>query len=166
MQRQSTVPALFISLSVVALVAPGCVGPAMVGQPCVDNADCDGITSCIERPGMDPAFVCMLDCDLTMERLCATGEVCTPAVPEPPAMRDPNLGICQLGGNVAVGMPCDLENACVPGAICVARSDVTPSTQNCHRACDTDGSVPCDATQVCFALTGGTSGAGYCAAMP
>lgn len=142
--------------------------PAMMGESCVDTADCEVGLSCFEHEGAETSPVCMPDCDLATTRLCAGGEVCTPPDPSGPA-RDPNLGVCYLGGTTEVGGDCTSDPdrpgvaslTCVRGAICVEVSDAF----NCYRACDTADGSACDASETCTALEAmGTNG--FCLPTP
>ncbi len=152
-------PSARLSLLVVSLLFVGaCTSPADVGEPCTDTADCKGGLSCIAQgSATDAPTVCMTDCDLTMTRLCDGGEVCTTVLS---AGRDPNLGVCYLGGATAIGAACTANLECVAGAICVS----TGGTQACYRACSTDES-DCGGAETCVGLSGmGT--AGFCQATP
>ena len=135
---------LFVSL----LVLGGCTSPAELGEPCTDSADCATGLSCFEHEGAEASPVCMSDCDLTMERLCAGGAVCTPA---DGVGRPAELGVCYLGGATAVGAACTGNLECVSGAICVTIG----SESACYRACRTsDTPSTCPAGETCATLTG------------
>lgn len=147
---------LFASLSIVA-----CGSPAMIGDECTDNADCEEGLSCFEHELSD-TNVCMEDCDLTTTRLCEGGLVCTPHTEE--TDRPPELGVCYLGGATPTGTTCQRNLECEPGSICVCTGTATecmdePETfQQCYRACRL-GDSTCDAGEVCTGLEGmGTNG--------
>lgn len=148
MPRHSTL-ALFVAFSLSLLAA--CTEPALVGEGCSDSTDCEVAASCFEHDGAEVTPVCMMDCDLTTTRVCADGSVCTSVTtPDRPA----NLGVCYLGGTTAIGSSCTRNLECARGSICV---DLTPTIttdaeQYCFRACRTDDTAGCAATETCNAL--------------
>lgn len=151
------------SFVVLPLVVPlffvsACTSPANVGEECTDTSDCKGGLSCIAQgSAADAPTVCMTDCDLTMTRLCDDGSVCTTVLSPG---RDPNVGVCYLGGTTGVGSPCTANLECERGAICVDTGDM----QACYRACSTD-TGGCPSGETCAPLTGaGTDG--FCQAVP
>ena len=135
-----------------------CTSPAEIGDECADSADCTMGLSCFEHEGVEPSPVCMEDCDLSTQRLCSTGAVCTPASgPDRPA----DLGVCYLGGTAAVGDECNNNLQCALGTICV----LSGGSQRCFRACSTDDGSACEAAETCEGLVDmGTRG--YCNPTP
>ncbi len=155
--------ALRLALLACAALLPACTSPAEVGAPCTDSADCAGGLSCISTS--DPeVFVCMPDCDLTMERLCDGGEVC---IDPPPTgggtSRPENLGICYLGGDVSAGDPCVDTSECERGSQCIDQGGTT----TCQRACTVGAEGGCGAGETCVMVSGAvTPNAGVCQTAP
>lgn len=140
-----------ILLTATLALLGACTSPAEVGQPCTDSADCVAGASCISIGDPEEGvYVCMSDCDLTMERLCEGGEVCTDPIA---SSRPENLGICFLGGDTPIGSPCSENWECVRGSQCILPAGV------CRRACTTDSTSGCEAGEVCTMLAGT---AGFC----
>ncbi|HJL15351.1 MAG TPA: hypothetical protein RMH99_06845 [Sandaracinaceae bacterium LLY-WYZ-13_1] len=138
---------LFASLALLA-----CGEPALVGEECVDSADCDEGLSCFEHEGAEVSPVCMADCDLSATRRCDEGQVCTRATGTD---RPEDLGVCYLGGTTAVGEACTGNLECEAGAICVDTGDV----QACFVACDTEDGAACAEGETCAPLEDmGTNG--------
>lgn len=122
--------------------------PGLLGQECVDSADCDAGLSCFNRPGGAITPVCMMDCDLATTRVCSDGSVCL--------MREGGgAGVCYLGGTTAVGAACDGALDCVAGSVCVNSGGAT----SCFRACVVGDGARCQAGETCSALM---SGDGFC----
>lgn len=148
MPRHSMLP-LFVVFSLLA----ACTEPAPLGEVCADTADCVEGSSCFDHDGAETTPVCMADCDLSTVRICDDGTVCTVATgPDRPS----TLGVCYLGGTVAIGSACTRNLECTGGSICV---DLTPTIatdaeQYCFQACRTDDATGCDATETCNALEG------------
>jgi hypothetical protein len=136
-----------------SLAFAACTSPADVGEECTDSADCMEGLSCFEHFGMAVSPVCMRDCDLDAVRLCEDGAVCLET--DSTGGRPADLGVCYLGGSVAVGSACNGNLECVSGAVCVS----VGGAQSCYEACSTDASGQCGKGEVCSPLTDmGTNG--------
>lgn len=141
-----------LGLALVGAIA-GCGNPpGVVGDECMDGADCDTGLSCFNRPGAAVTPVCMQDCDPAASPLCADGTVCLERV-------GGGAGVCYLGGTGANGSACTGATDCRAGSICV---DAGAGTV-CATACVVGDGSQCATGETCSALT---SGGGFCEAAP
>ncbi|MBX3272465.1 MAG: hypothetical protein KF729_19555 [Sandaracinaceae bacterium] len=144
-----------LALALAAFALAACNSPLAIGDECSDSVDCMEGTSCFHTDSTMTRSVCMADCDQTTTHICATGELCLAAT----LMGAPReLGVCFLGGETLVGGACTDTFECARGSLCV---DVG-GTRTCYRACRTDDTTRCLATERCEGLVGmGMNG--YCA---
>jgi hypothetical protein len=136
----------------------GCTSPGEVGMACTDSADCADDLSCFAQEGAEVSPVCMRDCDRDEDRFCDDGSVCIEAFVDGSPRE---LGVCYLGGPVAIGSPCEFGVDCAQGAICVDTGD----SQSCYAACTVDVEGDCGAGETCTGLEAmGTRG--FCEPTP
>ena len=140
------------AMIVSAMLIVGCASPGIVGDECVNSADCDLGLSCFNRPGAAITPVCMEDCDMSSTRVCSDGTVCL-------ARDGGGSGVCYLGGMTAIGGACTGALDCESGAICVSSGGAT----SCFRACVVGDDSLCATGETCAALM---SGDGFCEPTP
>ncbi|MGF1468291.1 MAG: hypothetical protein ACFCGT_19385 [Sandaracinaceae bacterium] len=138
-----------------AILLMGCSSPpGDVGEACRTSDNClEGLT-CTDRAGAEVTPVCMADCDPSTDRLCSDGTVCIGFEDE----EELEGGVCYLGGETAIGAPCELATDCVPGAVCVL--DGATDEQTCFGACRTDDDT-CPEGESCQAVED-SDFAGFC----
>ncbi len=126
-------------------------GRVELGGACASSWDCEDGDVCF-RVGSEPADEghCMTTCEAGTV-LCEDDTVCTASVAEP------EVSVCFLGGERAIGEGCEATTQCVAGAYCVDVGDGTPV---CRAACDR-GAPICVAGFTCEPLEGERPG--YCA---
>lgn len=154
----SGIRALCVIASFWTLAMVGCTEPALVGEECVDSADCDEGLGCFEHLGAAVTPVCMADCDMTTALTCADGSACIQALNPDGTSREAE--VCYLGGSVAVGESClnggtATTLVCEQGSICV----VTGDTATCRVPCFIDDADGCAEGETCESLASGT---GFC----